>query len=448
MLAHTRVWTRAATAALGMAIACAWAADLRPAPGAGVPAAAATATTATIGTTAQLAAMPATPAPFQPSPARAALGRQVFYDARLSEPAGTSCAACHDPHQGFAGNHGSTLGVALGSRPGSFGTRNVPSALYAAYVPRLFFYQDDDAPAPIPFGGLFADGRADTVAELVRRPLLDPLEMHNLSADAIARKLRNAPYADGLRKEFGPASLQTTAGAMAALGAAMEAFLQSREMAPFSSRYDAWVQGKGRLSEQELRGLKLFKDPDRGNCASCHRFNETARNPARSMFTDFGYDAIGAPRNAAIPANRDPRHVDEGLCATAAARRWPDSAQWCGYFRTPSLRNVAARERYMHNGVFADLRDAVAFYATRTIEPRRWYRGGRVFDDVAPAHRANVNVATLPLNRRQGMQPALGEQDIDAILAFLQTLTDAPFEEAAQRNMAAQAAHRTAQARR
>jgi len=434
----------AAVAGLALAIGCAWAADLRPTAGAAAPAAA----IASIGTTAQLAAMPETPTPFQPSPARAALGRQVFYDARLSEPAGTSCAACHDPRQGFAGNHGSTLGVALGSRPGSFGTRNVPSALYAAYVPRLFFYQDDDAPAPIPFGGLFADGRADTVAELVRRPLLDPLEMHNVSVDAIARKLRSAPYADGMRKEFGPGALQTTAGAMAALGAAMDAFLQSREMAPFSSRYDAWVQGKATLSQQALRGLKLFKDPDRGNCASCHKFNETARNPARSMFTDFGYDAIGVPRNAAIPANRDARHVDEGLCATAAAKGWPDSAQWCGYFRTPSLRNVAARERYMHNGVFSDLRDAVAFYATRTIDARRWYRGGRVFDDVAPAHRANVNVATLPLNRRQGMQPALSEQDIGAILAFLQTLTDAPFEDAARRNMAAQAARRAAQAQR
>jgi cytochrome c peroxidase len=392
-----------------------------------------------IGSTAQLAAMPGVAGPFQPSPARAALGRQAFFDARLSEPAGTSCAACHDPRQGYAGDHGSRIGVALGSRPDSVGTRNVPSALYAAYVPPLFFYQDDDAPAPAPFGGLFDDGRVDTLAQLVRHPLLNPVEMGNASLDAVARKLRSAPYADGLRREFGPDALATTAGALAALGAAMDAFLHSREMTPFSSRYDAWVQGRGTLSALELRGLKLFKDPDRGNCASCHKFNETSSNPARSLFTDFGYDAIGAPRNGAIPANRDPRHVDEGLCATAAAKGWPDSGQWCGYFRTPSLRNVAVRERYMHNGVFDDLREAVAFYATRTIEPRHWYRGGRLFDDVAPAHRANVNVATLPLNRRQGMRPALDDADIDAIVAFLQTLTDAPFEEAARRNMAAQA---------
>jgi len=381
--------------------------------------------------TPRLSAMPGVAGPFSPAPARVALGRQVFFDARFSEPAGTSCASCHDPQQGFAGNHGSRIGVALGSRPDLVGKRNVPSVLYAAYIPPLFFYQDDDAPAPTPFGGLFTDGRVDTVAELVRHPLLDPLEMHNRGDADIARKLRTAPYADGFRRAFGPAVFATTASTLAALGAAMDAFLQSREMAPFSSRYDAWVQGRAQLTPLELRGLKLFKDPDRGNCASCHKFNETSSNPARSLFTDFGYEAAAVPRNRAIPANRDPRHFDEGLCATGRAKGWPDSGQWCGYFRTPSLRNVAARERYMHNGVFESLRDVVAFYATRSIEPARWYKDGRLFDDVAPRHLGNVNVATMPYNRRKGMKPALDDADIDAIVAFLRTLTDAPFEASA-----------------
>jgi len=381
--------------------------------------------------TPHLPAMPSVAGPFSPAPARVALGRQVFFDTRLSEPAGTSCASCHDPKQGFAGNHGSRIGVALGSRPDLVGKRNVPSVLYAAYIPPLFFYQDDDAPAPTPFGGLFADGRVDTVAALVRHPMLDPLEMHNRSEADIARKLRTAPYADGFERTFGPDVFKTTASTLAALGAAMDAFLQSREMSPFSSRYDAWVQGRAQLTPQELRGLKLFKDPDRGNCASCHKFNETSSNPARSLFTDFGYDAVAVPRNRAIPVNRDPRHFDEGLCATGRALGWPDNGQWCGYFRTPSLRNVAVRERFMHNGVFSNLRDVVAFYATRSIEPERWYKDGHLFDDVAPRHLGNVNVATMPYNRRKGMKPALDDADIDAIVAFLQTLTDAPFEASA-----------------
>jgi cytochrome c peroxidase len=386
---------------------------------------------ARIGATPQLDGIPDVAGPFNPAPARVALGRQVFFDTRLSEPAGTSCASCHDPRQAFSGNHGSRFGVALGSRPDFVGVRNTPSLLYAAYVPRLFFYRDDDAPAPIPFGGLFTDGRADTVAELARHPLLDAREMHNASPAQVRRKLADGPYAAAFRREFGERIFDTDAAAFAALGAALESFLQSREMTPFSSRYDAWVQGKGQLTAQELRGLKLFKNPDKGNCASCHKFNETSSNPARSLFTDFGYDAIGVPRNRAIPANADPRHFDRGLCTVAAAKGWPDSGQWCGYFRTPNLRNVAVRERTMHNGVFADLRDAVAFYATRSIEPERWYRKGELFDDVPARYRNNVNAATLPYNRRKGMQPALDDDEIDAIVAFLRALTDAPWVEAA-----------------
>lgn len=385
-----------------------------------------------IGATPQLASMPDVAGPFAPAPARVALGRQVFFDARLSEPAGTSCAGCHDPARAFSGNHGSRLGVPLGSRPDLVGVRNTPSALYIAYIPPLFFYQDDDAPAPIPFGGLFADGRADTVAELARHPLLDPREMHNASPAQVRRKLAAAPYADAFRREFGERVFDSDKEAFAALGAALESFFRSPEMAPFSSRYDAWVQGKGTLTAQELRGLKLFQNPDKGNCASCHKFNETSSNPARSLFTDFGFDAPGVPRNRAIPANRDARHFDTGLCTVAAARGWPDSEQYCGYFRTPSLRNVAVRERFMHNGIFADLREAVAFYATRSIEPELWYWKGELFDDVPRHYRDNVNAATLPYNRVRGMQPALDDAEIDAIVAFLRTLTDAPWEASAR----------------
>jgi cytochrome c peroxidase len=385
-----------------------------------------------IGATPLLTAMPGPAGPFAPVPARVALGRAVFFDARLSEPAGTSCASCHDPARAFSGNHGSKFGVPLGSRPDLVGVRNSPSALYAAYIPRLFFYQDDDGLVPTPFGGLFADGRADSVPDLVRHPLLDPREMHNRSPAEVVRKLRAASYAEGFRREFGAQVFDTDAKAFAALGVAMEAFMQSREMAPFSSRYDAWVQGKASLSAQELRGLKLFKNPDKGNCASCHKFNETSSNPARSLFTDFGFDAIAVPRNRAIPANRDPKRFDTGLCATAAAKGWPDQGQWCGYFRTPTLRNVAVRERFMHNGVFANLRDAVAFYATRGIEPERWYDKGELYDDVPRAYRGNVNAATLPYNRRKGMEPALDDGEIDAIVAFLKTLTDVPWADKAR----------------
>ena len=149
------------------------------------------------------------------------------------------------------------------------------------------------------------------------------------------------------------------------------------------------------------------------------------------------------PRNRRLPSNRDPRRFDLGLCATAAAKGWPDGGQWCGYFRTPGLRNVAARERYMHNGVFDDLRAVVAWYGTRAIEAERWYADGVLFDDVPARYRSNINMASMPYSRRKGMTSALSEDDIDAIVAFLQTLTDAPFEAAARKNMQAQALRRT-----
>lgn len=370
--------------------------------------------------------MPAPAAAPADSPALVALGRKLFFDTRLSEPRGTSCASCHAPAQAFSGNHGSRTGVALGSRPASLGTRNTPSVLYLRYTPPRFFYQDDDALTPIPFGGFFWDGRADTLAEQAQGPLFNPLEMNNRNPRQLARKLAQA-YAPDMRAQFGAAIFERPEQASQAAGRALQAFLRSDEMTPFSSRYDDYIRGSGKLNEVELRGLRLFKDPDKGNCMSCHKFNDKSANPARSMFTDFGYDLVAVPRNRRIAENRNPKFYDVGLCKTAADLKWPDSSQWCGYFKTPSLRNVAVRESYMHNGVFTSLRDAVAFYATRATKPGDWYKTGVKFDDVPPAYRENVNINSVPYNRREGSTPALSDSDVDDLVAFLKTLTDVQF---------------------
>ncbi|KVN07959.1 MULTISPECIES: cytochrome c peroxidase [unclassified Burkholderia] len=372
-----------------------------------------------------------TAAAFRPDPALVALGKRVFFDPALSEPRGTSCASCHDPGRAFAPtlSHAALAGprVPQGSRPGHFSRRNAPSLLYVRYVPRRHFYQDDDALAPAPFGGLFSDGRADTLAEQLRGPLFDPDEMNNASPAALMRKIGGTALGAALAERFG-ASVRRDPERMArALGDAMQAYLQSDEMAPFSSRYDAYVTKRAPLTPQELRGLALFRNPDKGNCMSCHTLSDTASRPERSLFTDFGYDAIAVPRNRALPANRDPRHFDNGLCDTAAKLRWPEPTQWCGYLRTPGLRNVAVKESFMHNGVFDTLRDAVAFYNTRSTDPTRWYHGRDTFDDVPRAHRGNINVNSTPMNRRPGTPPAMTDADIDDLVAFLRTLTDARY---------------------
>ena len=148
-----------------------------------------------------------------------------------------SCAGCHDPPRVRAD------AVARLARPvcrkaagGRFSQRNAPSLLYVRYVPRRHFYQDDDAPAPSPFGGLFSDGRADTLAEQIRGPLFDPNEMNNRSPAALLRKIDATELAPDLAARFGAPVRRDPEQLVRAL--AVEAYLQSDEMAPFTSRFD------------------------------------------------------------------------------------------------------------------------------------------------------------------------------------------------------------------
>jgi cytochrome c peroxidase len=361
-----------------------------------------------------------------PSARRIAVGRAAFFDKNLSEPPGTSCASCHDPTRGFAGNHGSTIGVALGSRPGHYAQRNTPSVLYLQYVPRLHPHWEEDAPLVDMYGGFFWDGRVDALPKLVGQPLLNPDEMNGESAERVAAKLRVASYAPDFRAEFGDA-VDDPQGTVGALGEAVAAYLLSPEMSPFTSKYDDYIRGKAQLSPVEARGLALFKDSAKGGCAGCHKLSDKSPLPERSLFTDYGYDAVAAPRNVRIPANADPARSDLGLCKRPDTHYHTDDPQFCGSFRTPSLRNVAVRTAFMHNGYFTKLRDVVSFYASRDTSPRRWYPSGVKFDDVPKAYRQYVNVDKAPYNRREGAKPALDDGEIDAVVAFLGTLTDAQY---------------------
>jgi cytochrome c peroxidase len=239
----------------------------------------------------------------------------------------------------------------------------------------------------------------------------------------VADKLARSDYASELRDALG-ASFDDPEAALRALGQAVEAFLLSKPMAPFSSRYDAFIRGQTQLTATEARGLQVFTDPEKGACDACHKMNERSPNPERSLFTDYGHEAVGVVRNRRIPANRNAEYFDLGLCGRHDPRSHTDEERFCGSFRTPSLRNVATRPSFMHNGVFSRLRDVVAFYATRDTDPARWYPAGSKFDDLPARYRKNINVTSVPYNRRRGERPLLDDADIDAIVAFLQTLTD------------------------
>jgi cytochrome c peroxidase len=358
-------------------------------------------------------------------PVLVALGKKIFFDARLSEPPGTACSSCHDPAHAYSGAHGSSVGVPRGSRPGHFARRSTPSVLYMRYVPAFHYFEDDENPAPEPRGGYFWDGRSDSLVELVKQPLFNPDEMNAGTPGLLASKVLHGPYAGDFRSALGPSTAPDAV--LHGVGVALEAFLKSDEMTPANSKYDAYVRGQATLTEPERRGLEVFKDRRRGACAGCHRMAETSSNPADSMFTDYSYDAIGLPRNRELPAGRTPASYDLGLCARQNKTTPSSDERFCAAFRTPSLRNVAVRDSFGHNGVHKHLRDVLTFYNLRAAQPGRIYPGGQKFDDVPPRYRGNINIYAPIYNRREGAPPPMSEQDMDDLIAFLGTLTDAPF---------------------
>jgi cytochrome c peroxidase len=250
---------------------------------------------------------------------------------------------------------------------------------------------------------------------------MNPNEMNNASSADILAKLQRSEYAGEFRHEFG--ALDSADDAAQSLGVALAAYLTSPELAPFSSKYDQYIQHHVDLSTEEALGLRLFKDSAKGGCSECHKLNDTIPNPERSLFTDYGFDSVGIPRNTKLPVNSDAAHFDLGLCQRPNPKFHSDSPEFCGSFRTPSLRNVALRESFMHNGVFSSLRDVVAFYASRSTNPHRWYKSAE-FDDVPKPYREYVNVDQAPYNRHAGNAPALDAIEIDAIVAFLGALSD------------------------
>ena len=177
------------------------------------------------------------------------------------------------------------------------------------------------------------------------------------------------------------------------------------------------LRGQAVLNPQEARGLALFNDPSKGNCASCHLSAPTP-DGAFPLFTDFGHIAIGVPRNDQIEANADPRFFDLGLCGPLRTDL-SDHPDYCGRFRTPSLRNVALRHSFFHNGVVHTLEEAVRFYVQRDTEvnPHR-------LNDLPRAYRANINTEP-PFGGAPGTTPVLSASEIQDIVAFLKTLTDA-----------------------
>jgi len=410
------------------------AADATASPGVAAPAFAAA---QAAGAGATTAADPAAPAPFYASPFErkpgaaelADLGRALFSDRALSSSGRLACASCHDPAHAYgpANRLAVQLGGADMAQPG---LRAVPSLTYRQQLGPFNEHSgetDGDDSADLgPASGRDWDGRAASAHEQAAGPLLSPFEMGNADPAAAVARLAQSPSADRFRSTFGAGIFDAPDLAWNGLLLALEVFQQlPADFYPYNSKYDAFLRGKAKLDEHELRGMALFNDAAKGNCAQCHPSG--IKRGAFPQFTDDGYAALAIPRNAAIPANANAEYYDLGLCGPLRDDL-KEHADYCGMFRVPSLRNVALRQSFFHNGAFHNLRDAVRFYAQRDAYPDRLYshdRAGKTrrYDDVPDPYRANVNNES-PFNRQHPGKPSLTDGEIAAIVAFLGTLTD------------------------
>lgn len=363
-------------------------------------------------------------------PAMAALGKALFFDPALSASGRLACASCHSPDHAYG--PGNDLSVQLGGTDmRRTGARAAPSLRYVQNVPSFseHFHENDgnDSEDQGPTGGHNWDGRAASTHEQAGIPLLSPHEMANADAAAVAARLRGGKHAQTFREVFGADILARDELAFKAALMLLEVFQETpSEFYPYTSKYDAFLRRQVRLTEQEARGLRLFNDPAKGNCASCHP-SAISADGVFPAFSDFGFIGLGVPRNRKLAANADPAFFDLGLCGPDRTDL-KDRAEYCGLFRTPGLRNVAQRKTFFHNGAFHSLEDVLRFYVERDSRPGKWYprkADGSIdkFDDLPARYRENVNMEP-PFGGAPGSKPALSEAEIRDVIAFLKTLSD------------------------
>jgi cytochrome c peroxidase len=396
-----------------------------------------------------------------PLSAMAQLGQQIFYDTSLSSSGQLSCASCHSPQHAYGPPNDEPVMLG-GPRLSSQGVRAVPSLAYLERNPPFGIGpegpENDDvnftqklmqmaalsqtaeraqktatqtaqaATNVVPQGGLFWDGRANTLQDQAIIPLLDPREMDGGSLERVAAKFGQMPYSERFIELFGPGIFGNprllVAEGMFAVGRYQ---IEEPSFHPYTSKFDYWLEGKARLSAAEMRGYNLFNDPKKANCGGCHLAQPT-RDGLPPLFTDHQYEALGAPRNFALSANKDPDYYDLGVCGPFRSDM-ADQTQYCGMFVTPTLRNTATRRVFFHNGVFRTLQDVLDFYNFRDTDPQKVYQVAangiaQKYDDVPARFQANIDVADPPFDRHLGETPAMTAQDEADIIAFLQTLTD------------------------
>jgi cytochrome c peroxidase len=392
------------------------------------------------------------------------LGQRIFNDQNLSANRDLSCATCHSRAVGGTGPnsdlnlHGA---VYQGSVSGRFGNRKPPSSSYATLSP-CFDYSAD---LGVFFGGNFWDGRAtgwnlgSPAAEQAQGPFLNPVEQAVPDSTELVSRVCGSDYGDLFRQVHGASACQNAEQGYAALALSIAAFEGSKEMNPFSSKYDLSLAGKATLEPLEQQGLALFND--RGKCAGCH-VDDAA---AASAFTDFTFDNLGIPPNPENPFYGMDKILVDGQAVNPLGSNWVDpglggflatlvqDSAWRalphvtaalhdmpdatitslvqdnqGKHRVPTLRNVDLRptadfvKAYGHNGFFKSLKGIVHFYNTRDTLPP-------CADSVTETEALASGCWPAPevaetVNHTELGNLQLTSDEEDAIVAFLGTLSD------------------------
>ncbi len=240
--------------------------------------------------------------------AKISLGRELFFDSRLSRNDRIACATCHDPIKGFS--NGQQFAMGIDGRPGQ---RHVPSLINVGYSMSLFW-----------------DGRAATIEEQALLPIQNPAEM-NLPLNELEQKLSGiAEYREQFERVFGgPPSARRVGQALAAY---------ERTIISSDTPFDVYLRGdRDALSARATRGMQLFFG--RARCSVCHTGSQLTDN----QFHNVGTADLNLPDDSG-------RRAITGLSKDHAA------------FRTPQLREVAKTAPYMHNGSFPTLKKVVEHY--------------------------------------------------------------------------------------
>lgn len=348
----------------------------------------------------------------------ATLGKSLYFDVRLSKNNTQSCATCHAPGTGFIDDRDNRTGgaVSLGDDGKSLGDRNAPTASYARYSP--LFHRTKDG---IYKGGQFHDGREADLAGQAGGPPTNPIEMGMPDkASVIARIQEDEQYTASFKRWYGENIFDDTENAYKAMAESIAAFEKTDFFAPFDSRYDRYLKGQYKMTQQEELGMTLFFSQQFTNCNLCHQLRPLP-NHGEETFSNYEYHNIGVPVNTAVRALNGvgSDFVDHGLLDNPAV----DDPKQDGKFKVPTLRNVAVTGPYMHNGVFSDLRTVVLFYDKYNSRSKK----RKINPETNEAWGAPEVSGTLSMKELE-TGPALSDKRINALVAFMKTLTDKRYE--------------------